>query len=120
MDRRRERLGWWHRKYVFWPAVVIGLLVLLWLGGCASIDELRQHEELHCAGFGHQQPTNQIGPTFYEWHKARPASEKPWVYIYSDNPDADCRAIGAQAVGSRRIDACAQWCQANCIIILPK
>ena len=34
---RGERLGWWHRKYVFWPCVALFLLALLFVAGCAGI-----------------------------------------------------------------------------------
>ena len=111
---------WWMFPHLIPIRFGRWLFVALGLMGCASMDEMRQHEEMHCSGWAHQVPTHQEGPTFYEWEKTRPESVKPWVYIYTHDPEAACRAIGAQAVGNRIIQACAIWKPSNCIIILPK
>ena len=38
LDRRRERLGWWHRWYIFWPAAGLLILAVILSAGCAALD----------------------------------------------------------------------------------
>ena len=113
-----------HEDGILKVCIVLMLLGMIWLmSGCASIpaDSAQAHEERHCAGWKHQVTRRGEFPIFYEWTKTRPASAKPWVYLYVENVDAACRYQGADAVGNiERIGGCAIWHPVNCIIILPK
>ena len=95
---------------------LVSLLVLI---GCASND-IREHEEKHCDGWTHNVPTNKTGPIYYEWQKSKPASIKPWITIYVDNPNDTCQQFGAFSIEGHIILGCAIWKPINCIIILPK
>ncbi len=89
---------WWYYNEdrvlkVFCTLVTIWLVAML-LQGCASMD--------------------------YVWRQARPASVKPWLYVYALDVDAACRMVGAQAKTGQRINGCAQWKPVGCVIFLPE
>ena len=110
----------WHRREerILQAVVIICLagMALLALTGCASFAaDLAQHEERHCEGWTH---TGEA--PFYAWERTRPASLKPWLYVYALDVDLACRTLGMQSQAGHRINACAQWREANCLIILPE
>ena len=101
--------------------VVAALLACLLLPGCASIADLQSHEEMHCAGFAHGASDKNATVRQPEWFRVHAPSEKPWIYVRVDNPNATCRQFSTSAASSEStIFGCAVWQPANCIIILPK
>lgn len=109
-----------------WMLLAAGAAILcgvVLLAGCASLSqELVSHEERHCMGDAHQLGPPDGSPFRYEWQHVRPASIKPWVYIYVDDPDSICRARHVQGANRRDLhfDACATWHPKGCEIILPR
>lgn len=111
---------WWTFPWMIPVRFGRWLFVSLGLMGCAGMPgELTLHEEKHCQGFSHPIQKNPILTS--QWFKARPASLKPWVYVYVEDTDDTCRILGADPTNSiERIQACSIWKPANCIIILPR
>lgn len=70
-----------------------GIIALL-LSGCASFD--------------------------LDWRHTRPASVRPWLYIYALDTDLVCRGLGADAATRHRINGCARWKAQGCVIVLPE
>ena len=117
---RTRRLWYRHEDRVFRAFAIVGAIVLIALmaTGCASMDP-REHEEMHCAGFTHQDEAPNGQPFRYEWTKTRPASEKPWHYIYAADVDFACRITGADPHHKlQHINGCAVWRPAGCEIYL--
>lgn len=86
-----------HETRILRAFSIIGLIIVggFLLAGCATFD--------------------------YQWAQTRAASQKPWFYITVADPDATCRALGADAGRSLgRIHACAQWHPSGCVIFVGK
>ncbi len=100
-------------------AIVGGALVLAGrLSGCAG-ETVLAHEERHCLGFQHQDEAPNGQPFRYEWTRTRPASAKPWQYIYTADVDFACRLTGADPYHKlQHINGCATWKPAGCTIYL--
>ena len=109
-------IPWW----IVATVVILIIIALAALSGCATAPDLRAHEERHCDGWTHQAPENDQVVLRYEWVKTHPASAKPWAYLYVADTHAACAALGAQTARARRIEACATWKPQGCTIILPK
>ena len=106
-------IPWWAIAALI---VLAALLMPLW--GCAGQD-VREHEEMHCAGFQHQDeaPNGQLFR--YEWVQTRPASAKPWEYRTVADVDFACRMSGADPYHRlHKINGCAQWKPTGCTIYL--
>lgn len=122
MTPRLRALRWWHRNedrvLITW-VIVGGVVVLACLiSGCA-VQDVREHEEMHCAGFTHQEEAPNGQPFRYEWQQTRAASAKPWIYLSVADVDFACRTVGADpAHRLDRINGCAQWKPAGCVIYL--
>ena len=113
---------WWfrHETPILKALCLAGFVYIVFaLAGCATTD-LRAHEERHCEGWTHQTPADNQVLVRYDWTQTRPASPKPWTYIYADDPHAACSTLGAQVSRGHRIEACATWTLTGCTIILPK
>lgn len=76
-----------------WPTVVLLIVFLFLLSGCASIPS--------------------------DWKLALPASAKPWFYITVDDPDTTCRFLGSQASHTAKVNGCAIWKPQGCEMYLP-
>ncbi len=110
-----------HEVEILRPFALIGLAltIVALLSGCGGVESVRVHEELHCAGFQHQDEAPRGEPFRYEWVKTRQASTKPWVYLYVADVDFACRMTGADpARRLTRIYGCAVWRPVGCTIYL--
>ena len=122
LTRWQRCVLWLHRKedriLITWCIVGGAIVLACLISGCATQD-VREHEEMHCAGFQHQDEAPNGAPFRYEWAKTRPASEKPWRYIYAADVDFACRITGADPHHKlQHINGCAVWRPAGCEIYL--
>ena len=117
LTRWQKVLRWWFRHedriLITW---ILACLTIIILSGCANFQtDLAEHEARHCMGEVHSGEA-----PFYVWSQAHPPSIKPWLYVYALDVDLACRTLGLQPQAGHRINACAQWRPANCLIILPE